>query len=202
MAAALPIQSKPDLSKLVQSLTPQELTRLLETSMKEQTERQHKTQDCYGKYFCDLVGLEQLYQLPEVSAQEMSLADDPKYPENTVLPSHLKATSAVRGIMGSNRPFIAVKIELLNPTTKKVVDVVVEVIFKRYALDGDGGKGHCYENNYVTALHNKSEGGQTYRSTLYSSGGMITAQIQVLRDLLAGKEIQAPIGNYLIRKAK
>lgn len=197
-------QNMSELLKMVQALSKEGLSSLVSVANSEQLKRQEKIKDIYGQWFCNLVGMDRLYNLPEVTASQLTLDIDTKYPQQRVLPSHLNASTAVRGIMGkeSARPFVAVKIELLDPTTQKVVNVVVEVIFKRYCLHGDGGKGRWMESNYVTALCNTAENAKVYSSMLYSGGGMSSDQVTALGAILEGKTIKAPIGDYLIRMAK
>lgn len=193
----------PSMAQLVRSLDAQGLSALMALIQQESTKRKTEIEDSYGNWFCSIVGVERIYSLAVVEAQELDLAKDGKYPEGVVKPSMMKELSAVRGIMGSNRPFIAIKIEILDPTTRKVEGVVVELIFKRYSLDREG-KGSIFEHNYVTALSNATEDGTAFRSCLYNSGGMIDKQITAVRDLLEGKEIVALCGcpKYLIRMAK
>jgi len=190
-ASFLRKQSSTDVHSILHATKEEQARRKLELGL----------EDLYGKWFCDLVGLEQLRALPVVPAKEVNLDADETYPQYWVKPQHLK-TSAVRGIWGIEypRPFVAVKIELISPATKKVRATVVEVIFKRYSVNRDGAKGKMMEDNYVTALGNQTDEGEKYGSVLYSSGGMSSEQIQALRDLLAGKEIPAPTDKrFLIR---
>ncbi len=184
-------KKKPSLS----SLSNEELNSLVSEAQAEQASRMKKVKDLYGAFFSDIIGLEQLYKLPEVPAQQLRLNVDLKYPQQRALPSHMPHTSAVRGILGvqDRTPFVAVKIEVLDPTTKKVEAVVVEVIFKRYSLS---------EDNYVTALSNITEDGKIVPSVLYTGGAMSPIQITAVRELLEGKTIKAPIGKNLIRLAK
>lgn len=184
----------------IQSMSASDLINLINMAKQEETSRKTKIENNYGALFSKIIGTDKIYQLPEVQAKDLKLEKDPKYPQGVVRPSMLGEHSAVRGIMGSNRPFIAIKIELLNAETKKVYGVVVELIFKRYPIDGDGGKGAYYENNYVTALNNASESGESYPSMIYGSGGMSNKQIQVVADILDGKTYH--VWNTLIRRAQ
>lgn len=190
-----------DYSKLFQTMNSQQLQTLLNQAANEMSKREKEIADNYGGFFTSIVGVEQIFRLNVVPADQLNLLGDSKYYAQTVKPSMLKDAPAVRGITSDNRPFIAIQIEMLNPETREVVDKVVELVFKRYSLDFDGKKGALHENNYVTALHNAGENGTFYNSTLYTSGSMSTPQIEAVRDLLEGKEIKAPTGYYLIRKA-
>lgn len=173
----------------LQNLTPDDLN----AAIREETERRKKEiEDFYGSLFSNIVGAERILSLPTVTAIDLSLENPGKYPQCTVLTKHLPNLSAVRGMDGWDRPFIAIKIEVFDYSKKKICEVV-ELIFKRYGIKGDGKKGRIHEDNFVTALTNRGGDGETYNSTLYSSGGMIDAQIQAVRDLLDGKEIKAPV---------
>ena len=193
----------------IQKLGFSDLTSLEQAARAESALRLQKVKDIYGQWFSDLIGLERLCNLPEVPASQLGLADADKvkYPSNLVLPSHFSQASAVRGIMGSQlpRPFVAVKVTMFDPTTHKVVATVAELIFKRYAINADGGRGRLFEDNYVTALHCKSSNGEQFPSNLYASGGMTAAQLTALKDLLQGKTIEAPVTHsskkYLLRMA-
>ncbi|MBS0656262.1 MAG: hypothetical protein JSR46_10825 [Verrucomicrobia bacterium] len=191
--------AKVDLTSMISNLSLSELNQLKEFVEKEQASKKAEIEDTYGPDFCGIVGTEKISALFKVTAKDLNLENDGKYAQNCVKPSMLQGHSAVRGIMGSNRPFIAIKIDILDPKTKERVDVVVEVVFKRYALDGSGGKEKFDENNYVTTLITASEAGKQWNSFLYATGGMTREQIAAVGELLDGKEIKPPYGNYLIR---
>jgi len=169
---------------------------------KEREIRKQIIESNYGPLFSEIVGPDRIDALPEMMAADLNLKKDSKYCSKVVAPSMLKENSAVRGVLGSGRPFIAIKVEMLDSQTKEVVDTVVELVFKRYPLKGDGGPNRVYENNYVTALINISDKGISYPSTLYGSCGMSNIQIEALRELLDGKEIKAPVGAYFLRQSK
>lgn len=168
--------------------------------MEKKKERQEKIKSIYGQRFTQVVGIENISSLVEMSAAELNLENDDTYPSNTVKPYMMKELSAVRGIMGSSRPFIAIKIEMLHRETKDVVAVVVEFIFMRYVID-NGESRKIFENNYVTATNIIDDKGHHFLSNLYSSGSMSVQQMEAVRDLLEGKEILAPKESYIIRKA-
>lgn len=157
-------------------------------------------EDAYGTDFCNIVTIKKIYSLAKVEANALGLENDSKYPNNLVTPAMLNGRSAVRGLMGSLRPFIAIKIDVLDSKTREKIDVVVELVFKRYSLKGDGAKGGYMENNYVTAFSITSEKGKSFPSFLYGSGGMSREQMTAVKDLLDRKTIPAPQANcYLIR---
>jgi hypothetical protein len=193
-----------DIQSLIQSMDTISLDQLIKESQSELKNRQEaKTKQMlseYGKIFCDIIGVDTIYSIPVVEAKTLGLLKESKYPQKVVKPSMMGGHSVVRGKTELNRPFIAIKIEMLTPETRKVEAVVVELIFKRYSIDCDGRGGGLHEDNYVTALNNSTNNGEVYPSTLYSTGGMSDSQIQAVKDLLEGKEIKSPVGNYLIRK--
>jgi hypothetical protein len=175
---------------LIRAMNGLELGALIARLQKVETNRKAEIESAYGTDFCTIVTVEKIYSLPKVEAN----------PSKVVVPSMLNGPCAVRGIMGSGRPFIAIKIDVLDSKTKEKIDVVVELVFKRYSLKGDGGKGKYMENNYVTALTNTSEKGKTLPSFLYGSRGMSKEQMAAVKDLLDGKTITAPQSKYdLIR---
>jgi hypothetical protein len=185
---------------LIRAMNGLELGALIARLQKVETNRKAEIESAYGTDFCTIVTVEKIYSLPKVEAKTLGLENDSKYPSKVVVPSMLNGPCAVRGIMGSGRPFIAIKIDVLDSKTKEKIDVVVELVFKRYSLKGDGGKGKYMENNYVTALTNTSEKGKTLPSFLYGSRGMSKEQMAAVKDLLDGKTITAPQSKYdLIR---
>ena len=192
-----------DIDSLIRGMSGLELRALQDRLQREEAARKAEIEDAYGADFSNIVGLENIYSLTEVQAKDLGLENDAKYPSNIVTPSMLSDHIAVRGLMGSYRPFIAIKIEVLDPRTKQRIDTVVELIFKRFSLKGDGAKGRCREDSYVTALYNISEKGKSLRSFLYSKGYMIETQKAAVRDLLDGKTIKAqvPESDHLIRMA-
>ncbi len=190
-----------DISSLVQSMSELELNVLKNHIEKEEAQRKANIEATYGSHFCKIVGIEQIYLLAQVEAKELSLESHSKYPEKVVTPKMLGQHSAVRGITGQQHPFIAIRIDVLDCDTKEKVDEVVELIYTRHSLKGDGGKGRIHENNYVTALTNTSANGKTLNSFLYSSGGMSNEQMEAVSDLLSGKQIIPPENKWsLIRQ--
>lgn len=165
----------------------------------EREKRIRDIEDIYGRLFSNIIGKERLFNIPCLYAEDVHLEKDDKYP--SIKLEALKEHSAIRGITGSQRPFIAIKVEILNEATHEVEDVYPELICKRYPIDGDGRKGGDHEDNYITAVSTVSQKGKTYTSKLYSTGGMSEVQMEAVRDLLKGKEIKSPFGKDLIRKA-
>ncbi|MCE2982067.1 MAG: hypothetical protein LW832_00735 [Parachlamydia sp.] len=172
------------------SIDPASLLLMFENEKKLKIEQVKKQ---YGDYFCSIV--KHIFRLQEVEAEKLNLVNEGKYPSHRVSPAMLGNESAVRGMMGSNRPFLAIKIEVLDATTKLVQKVTTEVIFKRYPL----GSWPDREDVYVTVLGNqtfdvngnKLEG--YHHSFLYAGGGMSDEQLRAVQDLLEGKEIVPPL---------
>jgi hypothetical protein len=181
------------IDSLISSMNFSEINELIQKLQHAQVKKKKTIVPNYGEIFCKIIGEETLCNLPEVSAKSLNLQVKNKYPQGIVKPSMLGDTSAVRGILSWERPFIAVKIEAKEVETQKIVGVFVEVIFKRYT--------DSYPNLYVTALGNTSDEGEKVSSFLYSSGGMNEEQMQAVKDLLDGKEILDPLrGRYLLKK--
>ncbi len=191
------------MASALRTMNLNELNALRDLIAKEETTRKTELVNTYGEWFCNIVGVDRIFQLTQVEAKDLNLTNDGKYPQCVVQPSMLKNHSAVRGMMGSNRPFVAVKIEVLDSETKKVVGVVVELIFKRYNMEGCGRKGGAREHQYVTALANSREDGTRIDSSLYCAGGMTNQQITAVKNLLEGQEIESVAGpKYLLRMVR
>jgi hypothetical protein len=191
--------AKVDISSCIPGMNGLEISALIDLLQKEETNRKTEIKDAYGPDFCNIVSVEKIYGLAKVEAKTLGLENDSECPDNIVTPAMLNGCCAVRGVMGSLRPFIAIKIDILDSKTKEKIDVVVELVFKRYSLKGDGGKGKYMENNYVTALFITSEKGHSFPSfcysDLYCSGGMSEEEMAAVKDLLDGKTITAPQDN-------
>lgn len=193
-------------SQLLSRIEHQEdlsLRELYNQSSHEIKNRKEKILQEFGSRFTELVGFERIEALPVVNAEDIGLIGGQKYPGGQVKPYLMNGQSAVRGVMkDTNRPFIAIKIQMKDPETLKILGTVVEVIFKRYSNDRDSKLGEWHENNWVTALSNADNYGNFYRSTLYRGGGMSKKQMEGVRDLLDGKEIHSVSGaipDYLIQ---
>lgn len=159
-------------------------------------ELQNQIPDIYGRELTAIIGQETLFNIPEVRGADLGLAQENRHPEGKVTPDLFKG-AVVRGLTQDNRPFVAIKVELLDPKTMAVVDRVVELVIKYSSLDGDGKKGGGCENNYITALSNRGQKGN-YDSVLYKVGGMHPDQMRAAKDLLDGKTLD-PIHNQFLR---
>jgi hypothetical protein len=186
-------------NNLIRAMNMRELNARLQKEKDAIEAVKEEIKGVYGTDFCKIVTVKKIYFLAKVKANALGLENDDKYPNNVVTPAMLNGRRAVRGVMGSLRPFIAIKIDVLDSKTKEKIDVVVELVFKRYSLKGDGAKGGYMENNYVTALSITSEQGKSWNSFL-SSGEMSHKKMAAVKDLLDGKTIIAPQAKcYLIR---
>jgi len=175
-----------DLSKMsiseIQNLQKQIEERI--AGVKEEIETHHHPK------FINKVGLEILMDIPVVDAKALGLEAGEKYPQRVVTPEKLGEKNVVRGLDGANRPFIAIKVDLLDSKTNIKVAQVVEVVFKRYSLHCDGKNDGFQGKSYVTALSNKGDDGKNYQSGLYGSGGMINSQFERVKQLLKGETIE------------
>jgi hypothetical protein len=153
-------------------------------ALKAEIEAQHHPR------FIERVGLDCLMALPVVTAESLGLSVSRKYPECVVTPEMLGGESVVRGLDGINRPFVAIKVNLLDSTTRERVAQVVEVVFKRYPYTGEGANGLYHGDNYVTALTNRGDDGKQYLSGLYSAGSMSNKQLASVGKLLSGEIVE------------
>lgn len=151
----------------------------------EISRREKDIQATHTSEFVTLVGLDILLNIPIVEASQVNLQKPSKYPECLVRTEMLGEKSAVRGIDGWNRPFIAIKVDLIDNKTDKKVTQLVEVVFRRHPLETP-------TLIYVTALTNMGDDKKKYWSGLYKSGGMIPEQIVQMGKLLRGEKIQSP----------
>jgi hypothetical protein len=146
----------------------------------------------YGSLFCSYIKPETISEIQEVACKDLGLHIDRKYHENIVTPSQLHKQVVVRTKDGANRPLIAIRVELLDERKNKLCEVV-ELVYKRYSLNGDGKKGGCRENHWVTALSNRSSHAFEFRSGL-ASGEMTPEQLKRVKDLLEGKTVDTMNG--------
>ena len=86
-----------------------------------------------------------------------------------------------------------------NEVANKIVDEVVEVVFKRWELDCGGGKGGVAENNFRTANVTTNRKYVNYDSFL-SRGRMTEDQMKAVGLLLEGKTIVSPVDKNLTLK--
>lgn len=163
----------------------------------------------YGPILISEIGFDVLKSLPYIPAKKLNLEGVDVYPNCRVKPEMMQHGAVLTTTVGEMYdkslcfyPAIVIKLEILDPTSKKVIDTVAEVIQKRYPLEADGGKGQSQENNYVTATKNLYASGKTSFSSLYASGGMSLKDFAVVKQLLAGEEVISRYTRLLIRMSK
>jgi hypothetical protein len=183
-----------NMTSLVQSMNLQELEKLRALIVEKQNSRLKEIQELYGKMVTGIIGIETIDAIPQVKAQEVNLEDDRNYPDCAVRPSMLGNRSVVRGVMGSGRPFIALKIELLDCTTREQAGIVVELLMKRYALEGP--------DNYTMPTNTCDDQGEHFYCSFRTAGGLDEEQIGLVKKLLQGEEIQTRTPSYLMRLFK
>lgn len=184
-----------DMTRLVQTMNLKDLETLRALIVERQNSRLQEIQKLYGKVLPDIIGIETIDAIPQVDAKEVNLENDRIYPDQAVTPSMLGNRSVVRGVMGSGRPFIALKIELLDSVTKKTKGVVVELVMRRYAKE--------QPDNYALPTNICGENGTHFYTSLCTGGGLDEEQMRVVKKLLQGEEVQAPRDrSYLMRLFK
>lgn len=152
----------------------------IQQRLKEEIQSQHSEQ------FIEALGLEALTKIPVVQSDADEAGN----------------YTTFRGLDRSNRPFIAIKVDLLDQTGEKAAQVV-EKIFKRYSLDGDGKNGEEHGNNYVTTPAVRGDDGKEYPTGLYNAGGMSKEEQQGVGRLLRGEVLAHPFRDgFSMRLAK
>lgn len=145
-----------------------------------------------GEWFCSNLGVERILSIPQIKTADVNLQKDNKYQECLIKPSMLKH-EAVRGLTGSNRPFIILKLDVFDSTTKKKVDTVALVIIQRYS---DKSIGQDYR--IIDAVSDKKYYDYNFFG-LYTLESLNLKHLNVIRDLLEGKEAQPAI--HILRLA-
>jgi len=183
-------------------LSFRDLTALQNQIQNEMDKREKEVRDDFGNCFVNQIGVRLLAEVPKVEASQVGLVniEGVEYPSEAF--QYNAASSAVRGIMGIQhpRPFLAMKIEILNQGQQKIAKVA-ELVFQRYSEEQD---------NYVTLTSAKILAGEASlpspapsSSFLYTSGGMNQKQLEAIGSLLEGKTVSSPTQpNYLIRLAE
>ena len=202
------------LTHLLGNLTISELQHFIYEASTQKTER---TIDLYGSVLTDIIGVEAISKLPEKTPEELNLhtsalrytdkgetfqlSSEGKYPKNQIRPHHLEQP-VVRGVLDSNRPFIALKLEVQRSLPSGLLETskVVELVMKRYSNTGDGKRGRRHENNYVTSLWCTDDTGMSHNSYLYQSGGMSPNELMAVKSLIEGKTVRSPINRFVSLK--
>lgn len=168
--------------------------------------KEQRVEKDLGLLFVKYIPLERYLEFPEVPASDLCLNTDSKYHQDVVRPMMMGKHTVIRGSDGWNRPFLAMKIELLDKDQRKVAEVV-ELVFRRFdpSLFEDGSD-HYRRDNWVSALANMGNDGKSYSSFVYSSGDFAPKNYQAVQDLLDGKIIPQVIerdnGIYFARLAQ
>ena len=174
-------------------MSPVDLARLIERAQQAQ---EKQTSDGYGRSFCEQIGggdcdlgLKILSGIPTVDPKEINLTWNSKYLQGQVTPASMGNLSVAKGIL-EGRHFVAIKVQVRYPENIKLTDealrvtTVVEIVFQRYSASDRKG-------NYVTTLDCMTNDREKVYTTLYSTGGMRSQQLQAVGQLLQGKEIEA-----------
>ncbi len=150
-------------------------------------------QEEFGTLFTKIVGAKRIEDLPTVHPSTLGVtkANEDTFLLDLINPNCLKEHSAVRGRLPSNRPFIAIKIQMNHPATNRVWATVVEVIFKKHSIDGWGAPKKFGENVFITVPTVLGDDGKKYCSPLLYHSKMEKSQMEKVRDLLSGKEVRS-----------
>ncbi len=169
----------------------------------ESRRREGKLEEKFGTSLCKTLGYDTIEAIPEVSAMDLGLENTEPVHQRTVLPAHLGDKTVVRGIDGWSRPFLAVKCDLLtcdvfDGRPKKVAELV-EIIHKRYPLDGLGGKGKEHENYYISGLVNLDSNNNEHISVMPATIH-VQETINLFKRIINGETFQTP--NYSVRMSQ
>lgn len=164
----------------------------------ESRRREAKLEEEFGTSLCKALGHDTIDAIPEVPADKLGLENTDQYHQRTVLPAHLGEETVVRGKDGWNRPFIAVKCDVLDEKLEKVAELV-EIIHKRYPLDGLGGKRKEHENSYISGFNNIDSKGQVHFSVMPATPHF-QGTIDLFKRILNGETFKIP--HYSIRMSQ
>jgi hypothetical protein len=167
--------------QVFQDMNLQELEAMRALIADIESKREQEIKDIYGEDLTRIVGYRTIDAIPKVKAEDVNLNKDSGY-IGGIKPCVLGNRSTARGLMEPGRAFIAIKVDLLDPQTRKLAATVVEVVHQRYCFNPD---------NYITATYVIDNEGNRYESGLYRSQGMNQKEMEVVSDLLKGKEIVA-----------
>ncbi len=165
---------------------------------REVRQREENLEIEFGTSLCTALGHDTIDAIPEVPAVKLGLKNQEQYHPRTVRPTSLGKEIIVRGKDGWNRPFIAVKCDVLDERLQKVAELV-EIIHKRYPLDGFGGKGKEHENSYVSGFNNIDSKGQEHFSVMPATA-RFQDTIELFNRIINGEILQIP--HFSIRMSK
>jgi len=200
-ANSLSYQQK-KLLELTENLNSEQLDELIAKLDKTVDAQLENISTSFGSSFTRTIGARTLSRISEAhgkideNALERlkQLFTGVDYPA-PITPSEMRDNNVLRGEF-NNRSFVILKLELIDPTTRKIIKVVTEIIFQRFS-DED------MQFNYVTS--HKATDDECSRSLLYSGGSMSKKQKEAVRDLIQGETISSPLegdNNILLRLAK
>jgi hypothetical protein len=146
-------------------------------------ETQEGMLEIYGASFCDKVGIENLLKMKTVNVEDLKVTPG-KYNRFDFSNYDFGPYSAVKFIDQFLRPGIAILLKGYDYWNERWF-TTVEVIQKRYSLDGDGGKGKLHESNFVSAQESESSDGFRRESIFYRSGA--TYDFTKMKEALSGE---------------
>lgn len=162
-------------------------------------DKKKQLREVYGDWFCDTVGIDNLKKMPRVTAESLNLQNASKYHSNTVLVDAFKKavkdkeTSAVKGLDGYDRPFIAILMQGYDKTENKLVNYV-ELISKRHSIRDFGDKEQRQKNKYISALYNMCDDGKSRQSVFYNDNLFLShlkdRNWDLLKKLLGGEPVR------------
>ncbi|NGX59179.1 MAG: hypothetical protein KR126chlam3_00326 [Chlamydiae bacterium] len=171
---------------------------LLKDLYSESRRREEKLEEEFGTSLCKTLGYDTIDEIPIVRAIDLGLDNEEQYHPRTVHPASLGEEIIVRGKDGWNRPFIALKCDVLDAKLEKVAELV-EIIYKRFPLDGFGGKGKEHENSYVSGFNNIDSKGQEHFSVMPATIH-VQETINLFKRIINGEILQSP--PFSIRRSK
>lgn len=167
----------------------------------------------FGDYFVTFVGIQAIRDMDFVKAEDVNLHHDSKNHNAKVDPKTLHSPLCW-GIDGKQRAFIIIKVDY--SMEGKIVQIAI-VFFKKHLetenVKNSGIRLKCpvssetayvrSENLFVSSLRNKGSDKETYLTPYKIRGkeGMTPDQLQLLVDLIDGKQIDLDAGNF-IRKSR
>ncbi len=164
-------------------LSPSQLLELKERAEKRWAEIEQEVEQTYHSNIVNLLGLRALAKIPVVAHEALDLRQQDYH--SSIPLSKLGPHSAVRGKDPVGRPFVAMKVKLLDAETLEPVATVVEIVFQRY-LDQSTNwvSGSCIGDDE-----------KAYQSGLYRQGSMTKAQLERVGQLLGGETIPHAFNN-------
>lgn len=172
-------------------------------SINEQIEKE------YGSWFCQGIGVKNLKNVHKVTAKELQeIGLDHAYQDLnfklTVAAMDNLKRSAIRGIDGMNRPFLAISVEIRTISPDAKVTRMVELIFQPVQEDGSIDKKH-YTTTRINLIHPYIEKDdkqvQAHLSAISLRSHMSKEDLKYVSALLKGQQIQRDYlkGVYIVK---